>query len=236
MKISVVTPSIRENGLDMVKKCLDRQTFKEYEWLVCTPYEYSGASKRIVEPQKQPQDTYSLNKCWNLLFKECQGKLVVSIVDLMWFTPDVLEKLWLHYQNNPKSCVSGFGHQYERIENGKPEGVVWVDPLQKQEQFYQKSPLDFELCLSSIPLQAIKDVGGVDEGFDRYAAMSEKEFSLRISKLGYTFWMDQSIEYRAIKHPRLTQNWDERYFAGQSYFKQCIDDIESGKKKKLDYL
>lgn len=233
-KISVVTPSIREGGLDMVKKCLDRQTHKDFEWIVVTPYKYTHAII-IPEPEKG-NDHYNLNKCWNLMFKKASGDLIVSIVDLMWFAPDTLEKLWFHYQSNPLSCVGGIGHQYSRVENGKPEGLVWTDPRVKSETFYQTEPLHYELCLSSIPLKAIKDVGGADEEFDKYAAMSEKELCMRIAKLGYTFHIDQSIEYRALQHPRLTKEWDDKYFAGQPYFQKCIEEIESGKRLKLNYV
>lgn len=236
MKISVVTPSVREEGLEMVRRCLNRQSFRDFEWLVCSPFHYYKAHEWIPEPEKRSGDMYNLNKCWNLLFNKARGDLIVSIVDMQWFAPDVLDNLWAHYHSDPKSCVGGIGDQYAREENGKPEGMVWSDPRRKSEIFYQVPPIDYELCLASIPRQAIVDVGGVDEEFDKYAAMSEKELCLRIAPLGYRFYIDQTIEYRAMKHPRLTTNWDERYFAGQPYFKRCIDDIVAGKRSKLGYL
>lgn len=236
MKISVITPSVRPEGLDMVRSCLNRQTFKDWEWIVVSPFEYKEAIW-VPEPPKPEGYNYNLNRAWNTSFKKARGELFVSIVDMMWFDPETLENLWYHYHFDKMQCIGGVGHHYEYEWGGRPESLVWTDPrVRGQEQFYQISPIDFELCLASIPLQAIHAVGGMDEVFDQYAAMSEKELCARIEKLGYTFWIDQTLEYRAIHHPRLTKDWDDRYFAGVPYFQQCLSDIQSGKRRKLDFL
>jgi hypothetical protein len=236
--ITVVTPSIRPDMLEIVFKCLKRQSYEDWEWLVASPEDY-GFGKFIQEPPKG-NDFYALNKAWNAAFRTAHGKLIVSIVDGLWFPPDTLEKLWTHYQNNPKSCVTCVGNQYDQMENGKPEHMVWRDPRIRTDfgSFYEVSPSEMELCIASLPLQAIKEVGGIDEEFDKYAALSEKEMCYRMDKLGYKFFIDQTIEYRAIKHPRIGGNekWDTAYEAGCVYYQNCLREISDGKRLKLDYL
>jgi GT2 family glycosyltransferase len=105
-----------------------------------------------------------------------------------------------------------------------------------QGSWYEINPVDFELCVASIPRQAILDVGGVDEEFDKFAALSEKEMCLRIDKLGYKFYLDQSLEYRALHHERLTKDWDERYNKGLEYYAKCIHEIGEGKRLCLTNL
>lgn len=242
--ISVVTPSVRVKGLGMVEKSLLRQTYKNFEWIVVSPRECPTWIQSpdlnlvwIPDPPKKPGDYYGLNKAWNEAFRRCRGELVVSIVDLLWFPPDTLERLWAHYQANPKACIGAVGHQYDQIISGKPENKVWSDPrVRSGEYFYQIPPIDMELCIASIPRKAIEDVGGVDENFDRYAALSEKEMNMRIEQLGYTFHIDQSIEYRAFRHERLSLEWDEKYRQGIGYFNQCVYEIKQGKRLKLDNL
>ena len=240
MKISVVTPTIRKEMLDIVHRCLSRQTCMDFEWLIVGPKELNYSwDKFIEEPPKREGDFYNLNKAWNAAFKQAKGELIVSIVDGLWFPPDTLEKLWYHYENNPMSCIGGVGHQYDQMENGKPEHRVWFDPRMKEDlQFYEVPPNDFELCVASLPLKGIKDVGGMDEKWDQYAALSEKELCYRMSTIGYMFNLDQSIEYRAISHPRLhgQEEWDKHYFAGCDYFRECLKEIDEGKRTKLDYL
>lgn len=235
--ISVISPSVRPGGLDIVLKCLERQTYKDWEWIVSTPY---NTPRRAVQAGVTPKGDYfySLNRDWNRCFRLAKGDLIVSIVDLLWFPPDVLEKLWFHYQTDPMKCIGALGNQYDELVNGKPEHLVWSDPRYKEQMFSQTEPLHFELCIASIPRKAIVDVGGMDEKWDEYAALSEKELCYRIEKLGYTFWFDQSIEYRAIKHERLNgkEAWDEAYKNGVEYFNQCAREINAGTRKKLDFL
>lgn len=235
MKISVITPSVRPELLDIVKKCLQRQTFKEFEWIVVSPFEYTDCIW-ILDPPKKDGDNYGLNKAWNAGFNQAKGELFVSIVDGLWFPPDTLENLWNHYESDPKACIGAIGHQYDQMENGKPEHRVWSDPRVRPVTFYSIPPLDLELCIASIPMQGIRDVGGVDEEFDKYAALSEKEMCFRLQQFGYTFWIDQSIEYRAIHHPRLTKDWDARYQKGLGYFNTCLQEIKEGRRLTLPYV
>ena len=57
-----------------------------------------------------------------------------------------------------------------------------------------------------------------------------------MDKLGYQFYIDQGIEYRAIYHDRLSKDWDEKYLiASQMYFKHH-QEILNGKREKINYL
>jgi len=136
-KISCISPTVRPDLIKTVGKCLSRQTYKNFEWLVGTPEALFGEMgqsldgydhKLIKEPPKRPDDFYGLNKCWNELYRHAKGELIVYIADGLWFEPDLLERLWAHYINNPLSCVTCVGDQFDKVENGKPENRVWVDP------------------------------------------------------------------------------------------------------------
>lgn len=238
MKISVVTPSVRIEMLDIVKKCLYRQTVGDFEWFVVSPFRYEACDYWIRDPDKRKGDYYSLNKAWNAAFRKCHGTLIVSIVDGLWFPPITLEQLWNHYEQDPKSCVTCVGHQYDRVENGKPEHLVWRDPRVRTDfgSFYEVPHTEMELCIASFPRQSVVDVGGVDEEFDRYAAISEKEMMARMYKAGYRTYIDQSLEYRAIKHERLSPEWDARYQAGWPYYEKCLREIAEGKRITLGYV
>lgn len=237
IKISVITPTLRPDSLKMNRKCLERQTFKDFEWLVVSPYEYKHATW-VPEPAKKKETFYNLNAAWNAAFKVSKGDLIVSIVDLLYFPPDILERLWSHYKANPEACVTFLGNQYKEIVDGKPETVVWYDPRRQNKSFYQVDPLYFELCIASLPRKGIYDVGGVDEEYDRGAAVSEKELCKRLEKKGYTFWTDETLEYRALYHERIggMEEWDKHYMTSCILYTKHTKEIAEGKRLKLDYL
>lgn len=253
MKISVISPTIRPETLALTAQCLEKQIFEDFEWLIVTPkdklpfsslefipFKRSGFFKWIEEPKRREEDFYGLNKAWNAAFKKAEGELIVSIVDQTWFPPDTLQMFWDHYEANPKACITGIGHQYEDSGNNEPQVVVWKDPRDRSDQgsFYETFPTEMEFCVASLPKQALIDVGGIDEEFDKYAALSEKDLMARVEKAGYKLYIDNSIRYKAIKHDRIggKEEWDKHYFAGCDYYEKCIKEIIAGTRKKLDFL
>lgn len=217
--ISVVTPSVRPELISIVYKCLQRQDFKDFEWIVVTPNtnEWRHLDMPffwVREPEKRKDDFYRLSGAFNAGFQKAKGELIVVITDGIWFPPDTLSRLWSHYQASPKGLITAIGHQYDKKdEYGKPANMVWQDPRARLDQgsFYEVAPSEMEMCIASIPKQAILDCGGIDEDYDKGPAVGEKEMCWRLDKLGYKFYIDQTIEYRAIHHPRLSKNWDEMY-------------------------
>lgn len=240
--ISVLTPTIRPEGLKMVARCLRRQDFTDWEWIVVAPKEMDIEIEKalvnypqptiLAEPDKRAGDFYNLNKGWNMAYSKAQGELIVNIVDYIWFEPDTLTRLWNHYQANLKGLISSVGDQYERESDGKPINTVWVDPRRNNsdKSFFEVAPSEVEMCLCSIPKQAILDCGGLDEEYDKGAAISEKEMCWRLRQLGYQFFIDKGIEYRALKHDRIggREKWDEKYKISCELFRKHYKEIENG--------
>lgn len=234
-KISVITPSVRENGLEVVKKSLDNQTEKDFEWLVCSPFEYKEAIW-VKEPPKREGDFYGLNKAYNALLKQAKGELIISCQDMLQLPATCLETFWFWHENkNGMACIGAVGDHYLSLD---PPVLVWKDPRRTTQygSFYEINPIDIEFTLCAIPRKAFYDVGGFDEEYDRGAAVGEKELCLRIDKASYRFYIDQSLEYKAIKHPRLTKDWDEYYKIASDLYSKHFLEIQEGKRLKLGYL
>lgn len=173
-KISVITPSVRDEFLPIVEKCLKRQDF-DYEWIITSPVEITSVKPNLLlkDPPKQEGDFYTLCKGWNKAYAHAKGELIVNIQDGLWFPPDILSKFWFHYQNKPRSLVSAIGHQYDQFDDrGVPTNKVWHDPRSKTNiSFEEVPPSEIEFCMSSIPKQALLECGGFDEEYDTCAAV-----------------------------------------------------------------
>jgi hypothetical protein len=239
--ITVITPTVRPELLRVVGKCLSRQGI-DHEWLVVAPErlreemesELTNYPHRfIAEPEKLPDDYYALCKAWNKGFALAKGGLVVTVQDGIWFPPDMLERFYSHYRANPKACITVIGHHYEDYdENFKPTGLVWSDPRARADlgTFYEVSPTEMEMAVCSVPKQAAMDCGGIDEEYDKGAAVGEKEMCWRLDRLGYKFYIDQSIEYRAIHHPRLNEKWDEAYKVSSALYSKHMGELVERKR------
>ncbi len=224
VQISVIVPSIRDTSLN--EKCLSRQTFTDFETII----------QRPTRPLPKG-NFYDLNHDYNLAIKKAKGELIISYQDQIDIRPDTLSRFWEHYKMKPTAIVGAVGDQYATLD---PPVKVWIDPRKRLDQgtFYECMENDVEYTLASIPSKALHDVGGFDEEWDKYAALSEKELNARMYKAGYKFYLDQSIEYMAIKHERLfgKEEWDKHYFAGVVYYQKCLDEINNGTRDTIDFL
>lgn len=217
--ISVIIPTVRDISLN--EECLARQTFGYYEVIVVRP------------EGKTPEGLfYTLNRDYNRALRQAKGSLIVSYQDMIEIKPDTLERFWTHYQLNKKICVGALGDQYSSLN---PPIKVWEDPRRnsKSGSFYECYPNDIEFTLCAIPRKAFFEVGGFDEEYDKGAAVGEKELMNRIDKAGYKSYLDQSIDYKAIKHDRLTKDWDRYYQITSEMYSAHLQDIN---RLKLDYL
>ena len=197
MKISVITPTVRDAGLAMVEKALKRQTFRDFEWIVVRP------------EGKKPKGLYwTLYRDYNRGVRQSKGELIVSWQDYTHTSPDTLERLWFHYQNEPKTLVGVVGNKYSddtwRVK-------TWQDPRENDKfgSFYPCYFNDIEWNLCGVPRKAIYAVGGFDEYLDKYSSLCGLDILTRLNILGgWDFKLDQSIKSFSTEHGRLP-DWEK---------------------------
>ena len=207
--ISVLTASVREKGLELVKMALKRQTVN-FEWVIGSPFKpkIDFPHKWVKDPGKNDGDFWSLYKTYNAMLKETRGELIISIQDFTFFHPDTLERLWFHYQNEPKTLIGAVGNKYAD-DNWKVK--TWQDPRENNKfgSFYQCyfNVIEWNLC--SVPRKAIYEVGGFDEYLDKYSSLCGLDILTRLNILGgWDFKLDQSIKSFSTEHGRLP-DWDK---------------------------
>lgn len=211
--ISILTPTIRPEGLDIVKLGLDRQTIPYDEWLIGSPFE-PKVGKWIKDGFAGGYWTF--NREMNKLIKEAKGDFIVSIQDYTFFYPDALERFEYFYKQNPNTIISGVGDKYEQVypDRGKK---VWTDPRRVAGNgdcpFYA---IEGNFC--AFPKQAVLDVGGFDENLD-FVGFGLDFYSLfdRIGMLNkYKFYLDTTNESFSLVHGRVN-NWDKDNISAGQY-------------------
>ena len=142
MKITVITPTIRPRGLEVVRQSLIAQTFKDFEWLV--DVNWTGQ--------------HDLNKSYNRLIKMAKGELLVSLQDYIKIEPEALQQLWEAYKEDEKTfftCPVG------KVNNLDYEGEPkWDWRMSENAQMdWRMWEIDFGAC----PREALFAIGGFDE-------------------------------------------------------------------------
>lgn len=206
MRISVVTPSIRPEGLEVVKECLSRQTFTDFEWLT-----EIGLGK-----------VHDLNQAYNRMLRRAKGELIVFYQDFIMIPDDGLEKFWNEYQKDKNYFITapvGKGH-----DNPK-----WDWRAFKYEDVGFQG---WEIDWGCAPKEALFKIGGFDEELDKHWSFDNVDVAYRAQKYHYKF---KCIENKAtaydhdkhIKHP-FRENFNP------SANNQRMRDIDSG--TILNYL
>lgn len=164
MLISVLTPTIRPEGLKVLQEGLKNQTFQDFEWLVEVSI---------------PERGHDLNAAYNRMLKRAKGSLVVSLQDYIQIPPDYLEKWWQAYSDHPDTFFTA------------PVGKVkaWGDaPVWD----WRKSATEchwtgWEIDSGAAPLKALVQIGGFDEMLDGKWSSDNVNVGCRADLAGYKF-------------------------------------------------
>lgn len=171
MKITVVTPSIRPLGLNIVRTGLLKQSFKEFEWLV-----EIGLEK------------HDLNAAYNRMLKRAKGELIVSLQDYILIQPDFLQKWWDAYQANPNTFMTAPVGKVDNLNYSLP--AVWDWRAYRNDETKNIRPCEWncwEIDNGAAPLKALKALGGFDEALDGHWSADNVNVGCRALLAGYEF-------------------------------------------------
>ena len=212
-KISVITPSIRPSGLEVVRDSLANQTFDSFEWLV----EF-GFGKKM-----------SFSTDMNKLLRRVKGELVVSYQDYIKIPSDGLQKFWDAYQEDKKTFYTA---PVGKTLDWKTVNWDWRYNGQKR----KIDPPEWEMDWACAPLEAFYEIGGLDEDFDRGWSWDNVNIALRAEKAGYKFMVLPGNKAVAYDHDKVMEHPFRDKLANNDTLSEIKrDDIEKG-NWKLDYL
>ena len=210
MKISVVTLSVRPEGLKIVEKALRRQTERSFDWVIGTPTKPDVGIEHIwIQDPPKPEGLYwQVYRQYNECIRQSRGDLIVSVQDYTYFNPDALEKFLFYHEKEPKTLVTGVGNKYT---DETWLSKTWQDPRERTDQgtLYGCYYNDIEWNFCAVPKEAIYAVGGWDETLDKYSSLCGLDVLARINLIGgYDFKIDQTNKSYSLEHGRLP-NWEE---------------------------
>lgn len=207
-KVSIISPTIRMEGLIPLQKSLEEQTFKEFEWLPRPSLTRFGSD---------------LNYQMNQAIMEAKGELLVFYQDWMMIHPKAIESIWTLYKENiKKGWTFPVGKVVEKyIEGGE---VTW-DWRHAGEDRRETKPWNWEMDFACLPRQDVIDVGAFEEDMDgtgigwencviAYKLFKKKGFTFHVKQgeefQGYV-WDHDAHEEHPYKGPEV-QKWNQSYW------------------------
>lgn len=168
IKISVLTPTIRPDGLKIVKEGLESQTFPNdsFEWLVEIGL---------------PSQGHHLNRDYNRMLRRAQGELIVSLQDWIRITPQYLQRFWDAYQSHPNRTM--FTAPVGKVDEWEQKEARW-----DWRAYADAQPIwdCWEIDSGAAPRAMFYEVGGFDEALDQWWSFDNVSVAKRASILGWS--------------------------------------------------
>jgi glycosyltransferase involved in cell wall biosynthesis len=185
MRVSVLTPSIRPEGLKVTQDGLAAQTFTDFEWLV-----EIGIPKR----------GHDLNAAYNRMLRRAKGDIIVSLQDYIRVPPDYLQKFQSAFDE----------HTFVTAPVGKVDNLDFKGPAKWDWRAYEDAKPSWqhwEIDSGMAPRAALFEIGGFDEELDQHWSCDNVNVGYRAHLAGYTFanlFSNPAVAYdhdAFIKHP-----------------------------------
>lgn len=182
IRITVVTPSIRPEGLARVRAGLLEQTFKDFEWLV--EINWTGET--------------DFNEAMNRMIGRARGELIVSVQDFIRIPPGGLQRFWDAYVEKPGFYTAPVGKIVHEEDDPRWDWRVHKDgPIAWNE---------WEICYGAAPRKALIDIGGFDEILDSAWGFDNVNTAYRAHLAGYPFYCMPENQSVAIDHDALMKH------------------------------
>lgn len=181
-KISVITPSIRPEYLNITQSDLENQTFQDFEWLTEIGLRNRG---------------YLLSTDLNKMLRRAKGEIVVMLQDCIHIEKDILQKIVDSYDGTFTTYPVG---KVMKLE----EDPKWDWRKHRPER--EIDPHYWEADFASAPLEAFYKIGGYDEEYDKGWSWENVGLAWRAHYAGYKFRNNPDIISVAIDHDALSEN------------------------------
>lgn len=194
-QISVITPTIRTDGLSALHISLAEQTFNDFEWLVEIGFPHRGCD---------------LSRALNRMLKRAKGELIVILQDHIRIQPNGLELFFNEWRRNKNRFFTAPVGKRGRRE------IVWDWRVEGDNRII--NPAEWEMDWACAPKKAFYDVGGFDERYDNGWSWENAELAVRASMAGYSFLVlpkNEAVAYdhdKYAKHPFRGKNENKKRF------------------------
>ena len=171
--ITVITPSIRPDGLKMTFEALQKQTYKGFQWL-----------PRLSVPRETSDLCFQMNQA----LLEAQGDVIVFLQDYIDIEPTALQEI------HDMGIKSGEAWTFPMVKEGQKDWRCFTD--RGKELKYDQWEIDFGACAR----EDLRSVDGFFERYDEGFGWENVDSAYMMSKGGVKFYCNPEIVGRGVDH------------------------------------
>lgn len=179
-KVSVITPTIRPQGLAPLRESLLNQTFKDFEWLV--EVNWNGE--------------VDLNTAMNRMVRRAKGEYIVSVQDWIRLPETALEDFVKALDSEKAFYTAPVGKVDKWGEEPRWDWRAHRSPTD------ELNFMEWEICCGACPKAALVEIGGFDEELDKHWGFDNVNAGLRAQLAGYKIRCLPHIKAVAIDHDK----------------------------------
>lgn len=228
IKVTVVTPTIREGWWEMMATNLTRQTYKNLEWLILDDHKQDRSKTADKYAEKYDLNiryirgdkalgTYKrkhgLARANNIALQESAGDLLVFIQDFIKIPEHGIEWLVNVHRDHPTALIAPVDEYFYTLEPDLKNKEDWWPNMT---DIYTKrawrnvrltfegiretdNASDFEMNYCAIPKVVAEGMNGWYEFFDDQMGYDNTEFAYRALQLGYKIIIDDTNVAKCIE-------------------------------------
>lgn len=236
VKVTVYTPTIRKGWWNIMSDNLNKQTYKNFEWIIVDDYpeDRSNIAKKYAQkynldiqylrgkPRKVKR-TYGLCNANNTALEHSKGEIMVFLQDFILMPLDGIEQIVTLYKRNP-TTLQGLPDMYfyskDTPDTSKED---WFDgKTDEVGQFIRQNirianlglrpssnPMDYEQNYGAIPVKIARELGGWHEFFDEGLGWDNTEIAYRAMLKGYPIIIDETNVAICLDHWKALEGTQE---------------------------
>jgi glycosyltransferase involved in cell wall biosynthesis len=231
MKISIITPTIREGWWNIMADTLSKQTLKNFEWIIVDDHKDDRSEIAVKYAEKYKLDIkylkgkkravrrkYGLVNANNTAWPTAKGDLLVWLQDFIILPENTLQRLWKIHQSMPTALLAPCDNfvevekpdtsNAEDYWNGKTNvfgkeiyHTYRLDTL-KTSGFVENTFL-FEMNFCAIPRVVLSVLNGWWEFMDDGFGFDNTEIASRALAKGYKLYVITDLICSGIDHRQL---------------------------------
>lgn len=236
VKVTIYTPTIRKGFWNIMSDNINKQTYKNIEWIIVDDYpdnrehlakeyatKYNLNIRYLRGKKRKIKRTYGLCNANNTALEAAKGEIMVFLQDFVLMPTDGIEQIVTLYKRNPRALQGLPDMYFYSKDKPNTNSEDWFDgKTDEVGQFIRQNvrianlglrpsnnPMDYEQNYGAIPVKIARELGGWWEFYDFGLGFDNTSIAYRALQAGYEIIIDETNVAICLDHWEALRGKDE---------------------------